>query len=370
MARLGVRGAIVDGAYVAGDVDVADGVITSVGLPPGSHGIAIPGFVDLQVNGFAGIDFAHATEEQWREANRELARTGVTHYVANLISTDIPTTERVLATARGVRSSHSDQEAHLVGVNLEGPFLSDVKAGIHPKDKLQQPVADMFQRWVDTKSVAMTTIAPELPGALELIRQAVAAGVCVSLGHSNADVGEAQKGFDAGATTVTHLFNGMSGISARTPGLAGVALARPDIWLQIIADGIHVDPVLLRLVMNCAPHRIVLVSDCLPIAGTSDESFLLDGKEIRLSNGRAVDDVGVLAGSVLTMQQALENMIELGMDAIQAINAATVNPRRALGLGDSTLSPGAPSDLVVLSDEHEVTLVHVGSQRWEAARKA
>jgi N-acetylglucosamine-6-phosphate deacetylase len=162
----------------------------------------------------------------------------------------------------------------------------------------------------------------------------------------------------------------MSGISARTPGLAGVALARPDVWLQIIADGVHVDPVLLRLVMKCAPHRMVLVSDCLPIAATSDESFLLDGKEIRLSNGRAVDANGVLAGSVLTMQQAMKNMIELGMDTVEAINAATLNPRRALGLEEATLSPGSPADLVVLSDEYEVTMVHQGAERREAARKA
>ena len=365
MARLGVKGAVVNGEYLAGDIEVSDGVVQQVGLPPGSFGTAIPGFVDLQVNGFAGVDFAHASSEQWLEANRALVRTGVTHYVANLISTDPDHMHQVLQAADGIVTQHESEGAQLLGMHLEGPFLSRPKAGIHPTQQLKSPSVADFVSWIDSGPVVMTTVAPEIEGATEFIQEAVKRGVVVSLGHSESSAKGALAGFSAGATTVTHIFNAMSGVSARNPGLAGAALLRPDVTVQLIVDFVHVDEVLVSLVIQWAGQRLALVTDCLPLAGTDHTSLTFAGKEIRLENGRAVDPSGVLAGSVLTMPQALRNAVSAGMSEIDAINAATLNPRTVLGKSPRALSPGAIADVVILTDELEVHRVQREHEIYE-----
>lgn len=365
MARLGVKGAVVGGEYLPGDIDVANGIIQQVGLPPGASGMAIPGFVDLQVNGFGGVDFANASPERWDEANRALLRTGVTQYVANLISSDIHRMRDVLHTARGIVSTQASDGAQLLGMHLEGPFLSTPKAGIHPIQNLMAPSLTDFLNWLEEGPVVMTTVAPEVSGATEFIREAVKRGIIVSLGHSHASAEEALAGFDAGASTVTHIFNAMSGVSARDPGLAGAALLRPDVMVQLIVDFVHVDKVLVSLLSHWAGKRLVLVTDCLPVAGTDDTELVFGGKEIRLENDRAVDREGVLAGSVLTMPQALRNAVSAGMADIDAVNAATLNPRKVLQNATGALRPGEVADVVILSDDLDVREVHFGHHIYE-----
>ena len=362
MARLGVSGAIIRGEYVAGDISIADGVIDQVGLPPAHGGLAIPRFVDLQVNGFAGVDFATATAEQWREASRRLAQTGVGEYVANIISSDDDTVEKALQVAKEVQATPESSGARLAGVHLEGPFLSTPKAGIHPVGHLKEPNMALLEGWIAAGPVAMVTVAPELPGSLELIAELRSRGVVVSLGHSQATYQDAIAGFDHGATTVTHLFNAMSGISAREPGLAGAALSRPDVWLQLILDLLHVDRVLVELVIQFAAKRIVAVSDCLPITGTGATSMEFGGTTIQVSKGRAVNGDGVLAGSVLHMADALRHAVECRMSVVDAVNATSKNPLSVLRRDtDTLLAPGHPADLVVISDGLEVESVfHAG----------
>lgn len=358
MSRLGVAGAIIGGHYVPGDISVAGGVVDQVGLPPGDRGLAIPGFVDVQVNGFGGVDLTTATQEQWHEANRLLATTGVTNYLANLISNDAATIDNAVATAQKVHEGATSEGAELIGVHLEGPFLSPQKAGIHATEFLKDPTVTLLETWSNSGPVVMTTLAPELPGALPLIESLVASGVVVSLGHSNSTADQAHAGFDAGATSVTHLFNAMSGITARAPGLAGIALSREDVWLQLILDFLHVDRTLADLVLRFAPHRIVLVTDCLPITATSGTHFTLGGTEIELREGRAVNSDGVLAGSVLTMDQALRNALACGMTDIDAVNATSLNPRRLLNpQSESPLTPGTTADIVIMTDSWEIDAV-------------
>ena len=361
MSRLGVKGAVVGGIYVAGDISVSDGLVDQVGLPPGKRGLAVPGFVDLQVNGFGGVDFSSSTAEEWAQAQTVLASTGVTSYVANVISTSATAMSAVLTESKHVKETSPGPGAALLGLHLEGPFLSPEKAGIHPQHFLATPSRDSLSSWLTSGPVVMATLAPELPGALAEIEWLTQQGIIVSLGHSNSSPGEASAGFDAGATTVTHLFNGMSGITARNPGLAGVALSREGVTLQLILDFLHVDKALAELVLKFAPHRVALVTDCLPATGTTATHFTLGETEIGIREGKAVNADGVLAGSLLTMDQALRNAIACGMNDVDAINATSLNPLKVLDpTTASLLAEGASADIVVLDDSWAIDSVLVG----------
>lgn len=357
MGKLGVAGAIIGGRYVPGDISIAEGAVDQVGLPPGDRGLAIPGFVDVQVNGFGGVDFATATREQWHEASQLLVSTGVTGYLANLISNEESVIDHAVKTAQEVHGDES-KGAELIGLHLEGPFLAPQKGGIHATEFLRHPTTTLIDNWRNEGPIVMTTLAPELPGALPLIESLVASGVVVSLGHSNSAADQALAGFDAGATSATHLFNAMSGITARAPGLAGIALSRTEVWLQLILDFLHVDRTLAELVLRFAPHRIVLVTDCLPITATSGTQFTLGGTEIELREGKAVNSAGVLAGSLLTMGQALRNAVACGMSDVDAVNATSLNPRRLLNpKSESPLTPGTTADIVIMTDSWEIDAV-------------
>ena len=366
MARMGVKGVIVDGQHYPGDISIKDGVVDQIGLPPGKSGIVIPGFVDVQVNGFAGVDFTTATRQSWDMANKRLASTGVTTYLANIISNDVQAVESSLKVAREIQASPGPLSAKLAGVHLEGPFLSKEKAGIHRESHLREPELELLLGWIDAGPVAMTTIAPEIPGALSIISAVAHKGVRVSLGHSNSTSDEAIAGFDAGATSVTHIFNAMSGITARSPGLAGAALARDEVWLQLILDYAHVDEILVALLIKWVAKRLVLVTDCLPITGTSGTTLTLGGTEIQLVKGKAVNAEGVLAGSTLTMGESLRNAVESGMNEVDAINATSLNPLQLLDPSQQALlSPGATADLLVLSDSLSLEKVFVSGAEVE-----
>lgn len=351
MARLGVKGAVIGGVYVPGDIAVSDGRVDQVGLPPGRGGFAIPGFVDLQVNGYAGVDFTVAAEDEWLEASRRLAQSGTTRFLANLITSEQEVIEKALAVARNVSNTKAPGRATLGGVHLEGPFLAEPKAGIHPKAHLLAPDWSLLQRWMQLGPIAMATIAPELPGAIDIVSKLRESGVVVSLGHSQASYQEAIAGFNAGAATVTHLFNAMSGVTAREPGLTGAALSRTDVWLQLIVDLLHVDRVLVELVGAVAPERVVAVTDCLPTSGTSEAHLSFGGTRIDVVDGRAASRDGILAGSVVQMDQALRNAVSCGMSVVNAVNATSRNPLAVLNYPiESLLAPGDVADVLIVSD--------------------
>lgn len=349
MTRLGVAAAIVDGALVPGDVAVVDGRVAEVGLPPGRRGLAVPGLVDLQVNGYAGVDFLSADVEAWSGAAAAMARDGVTAYVANLITSPESLTQQGLLTAAKVQAEGSG--ARLLGAHLEGPFLAPAKAGTHPKAHLRTPDVALVQRLLAAGPVVGITVAPELPGALELIASLRRQGILVSLGHSEATAEQANAGFDGGATTVTHIFNAMNTPTARAAGLAGVALGRQDIAVQLICDGVHLSEDVARLVVTCAPGRFVLVTDALAAAGAPEGDYLLGEVPISSHGGSARRSDGTLAGSVLTMLGALKNVVAAGASVEYAVAAATTRPAALLGRHDlGRLQPGDPADIVVLDD--------------------
>jgi N-acetylglucosamine-6-phosphate deacetylase len=360
--KLGVEAALVDGALVRGDVELVDGVVGDVALPRPGRGIAVPGFVDLQVNGFGGVDFASADSAGYRRAGEALLTTGVTSFQPTLITAP---EEDLLAALREVPADGIGPR--VLGAHLEGPFVSGEALGAHPATARRDPDAALLTRLLEAGPVTQMTLAPELPGALKLIDELRARGIVVSLGHSNATAAEAHEAFDHGARTVTHLFNAMRPFGHRDPGLAGVALARGDVVVQLILDGHHIADEVAQVVWRSAPGRIALVTDAIAAAGIGDGHYQLGTVDVEVRDGVVRRADGVLAGSVLSMLDAVRNLHALGASLPDALAAASTVPARVAGLDLGRLQPGAPADVLILDDNLELRGVFVGGKERVAA---
>lgn len=355
--RLGVDAAIVDGQRVPGDVEVVDDTVTGIGHPAAGTGLlAVPGFVDLQVNGFAGVDLLSADAAEVRRAADALLVTGVTAWQPTLITSEPADIE---AAARAVDAAAADPAsasgARILGTHLEGPFLAPERMGTHPVGHRRDPDLRLLDRLLSSGRVTYVTLAPERPGALELIDHLVARGVVVAAGHSEATAAEAHLAFDRGVRTVTHLFNAMRRFGPRDPGLAGAALARPEVYVQCIVDGWHLAADTVRLVWAAAAGRVALVTDAIAAAGLGDGTSRLGEVEVTVADGAARRADGTLAGSVLTMPTAIRNLVAVGLPLTTAVDAATRAPAAILGddqLGRLRISGRA--DLVVLDEAGQV----------------
>ena len=363
--RLGVRAALVGSRIVPGDVEVVDGRIVAYGLSsPHGRGIASPGFVDLQVNGFGGVDFLDTDRSGYERAGDALLETGVTAYLPTLITAP----EDRLVAALAEIGSAGGRGPRILGAHVEGPFLSPKRLGTHPPTSRCEPDLALLERLLAAGPVRLVTLAPELPGALQLVDFLVARGVTVSAGHTDATADEAAAAFDRGVRTVTHLFNAMRPFTHRDPGVAGVALARPDVIVQLILDGAHLAPDTVRLVWRTAAGRLALVTDAVAGAGVSgDGSYRLGDVAVEVRDGVVRRDDGVLAGSVLTMIEAVRNLHALGVPLEAALEAATAVPARVIGADAGRIEVGAPADLVVLSEELEIERVLAGGEARVAA---
>jgi N-acetylglucosamine-6-phosphate deacetylase len=354
-----VEAALVRRELVPGDVEVVDGRISRVGLPSArGKGVASPGFIDLQVNGFRGVDFHKADIAGYRIAGEAMLETGVTAFLPTFMTA--PEDELVAALAE---VPHDSARPRVLGAHLEGPFIAPKRLGAHPETARRDPDPALLERLLDAGPVRLVTLAPELPGADELIAVLHHRGVTVSCGHTDADAHEANKAFDRGVHTVTHLFNAMRPFHHRDPGIAGVALAREDVIVHVILDGIHLAPDTARLVWQTARGRVALVTDSMAGAGKGDGSYRLGGLDVEVRDGVARRPDGVLAGSSLTMIDAVRNLHELDVPLADALDAATAVPARVLGLADTDgLVSGAPADVVVLDDNLEIDRVLVGGE--------
>jgi N-acetylglucosamine-6-phosphate deacetylase len=353
--KLGVEAAIVEGDLLRGDIEIEASRIVSVGLAPTrGGGIAAPGFVDLQVNGYGGVDFAAADAAGYKAAGEALLEGGVTAYQSTLITAQ----EDALIAALQEVPVGEQLGPRVLGVHLEGPFLSPRRLGAHPAASRRDPDRVLLERLLAAGPVAQVTLAPELPGALELVDLLQQRRIVVSCGHSDATAAEAYAAFDRGVGTVTHLFNAMRPFAHRDPGIAGAALVRDDVIVQVILDGHHLAAEVAQLVRRAAPGRLALVTDAIAAAGTTASSCTLGGIEVEIRNGVARRDDGVLAGSVVTMIDAVRNLHALGASFVDAVAAATSTPARAArrpGLG--VLRPGGEADVVVLDDRLEIRRV-------------
>jgi N-acetylglucosamine-6-phosphate deacetylase len=359
--RLGVSAAIVEGVLLAGDLEVEDGRVTAVGLAARGGGcVAVPGFVDLQVNGFGGVDFADADRADYRRAGEAMLATGVTAFQPTFITAP---EEQLAASLAEVPLEPVGPR--VIGAHLEGPFLSPERMGAHPLDARRDPDPLLLERLLAAGPVTHMTLAPELPGALRLIDALHVRGVVVSCGHSNATAPEAHAAFDRGVATVTHLFNAMRPLLHRDPGIAGAALSRDDVIVQVILDGHHLADETARLVWRAAAGRTALVTDAVAPAGAGDGAYMLSGAPVVVQDGIVRRTVGgVLAGSTLRMNDAVLNLHRLGASLPDAVAAATSIPARIARRPDlGVLREGGPADLVVLDDRLEIRTVLVAGKK-------
>jgi N-acetylglucosamine-6-phosphate deacetylase len=379
--RLGVGAALVGGRFLDGDVVVVDGRVVAVGVgAPGGSRIAAPGLVDLQVNGFAGVDFSAPGDGGYAVACAALLAGGVTAFQPTIVSADLAAMFDALARVPGVAEGAVDVAGQrgidvpaptvrapasgprLIGAHLEGPFISPSRPGAHAPDAIRPPDPAAMDALLEGGPVSQVTLAPELPGALELIDTLVARGVTVACGHTEADAATAHRAFDRGASAVTHLFNAMRRPAPRDPGIAFAALGRDDVFITLIVDGRHLADDTVRAAWRAAGDRLVLVTDAVAAAGAPAGDYTLGGTVPIHSEAGAVRTAdGALAGSTLTMLDAIRNSHALGVPLAAALRAATEAPARMARRPDlGRLEPGALADLVVLDDSLELSevLVH------------
>jgi N-acetylglucosamine-6-phosphate deacetylase len=244
-----------------------------------------------------------------------------------------------------------------LGIHLEGPFLSHLRRGVHPPERLLSPTLDTFKRlWQASQGkIKVMTIAPELPGALEVIGEAAKLGVCVSLGHSDATLEQAKAGIAAGGRHATHTFNAMRPLGHRDPGIVGEVLSNVSITADIIADGVHVHPSIVRVFLQAkGVERTVLVTDGTAATGMPDGRYMLGSLKVEVQDGKCLHD-GKLAGSVLTLDRAVRNAMEFaGIDLQQALRLATVNAARAVNISRGVLQEGCAADIAVLTPSGNV----------------
>jgi N-acetylglucosamine-6-phosphate deacetylase len=309
-----------------------------------ASGAAPAGLIDLQVNGAAGHDLTAQPEALWA-VGEALAGYGVTAWLPTLVSPSWPILDRARA-AFSVGAPAGYTGATVLGWHIEGPFLSPLRHGAHDPAALRAPDSGAVAGWSPATGVRLVTLAPELPGALPVVEALVVAGVVVSAGHSNASFDEARAGFDAGIRAVTHLFNAMSPLDGREPGLPGAALADERVTICLIPDGLHVQPAMVRIVRNAVgPDRLAIVTDAIAALGMAPGAYRLAGRDVvydeaegsaRLIGGGAGlagGGRGGLAGSVLSMDQAVRNLARFtGCSEADARLAATAVPSRLLGL--------------------------------------
>ncbi len=357
--RLGVEAAVVGRHLIPGDVELADGRVVGYGLASSNgRGIAVPGFIDLQVNGFGGVDLLVADDDGYRRAGEALLETGVTAYLPTFITA--PEDELLWALQSVPKNGSAPR---ILGAHLEGPFLAATRLGTHPRGARRDPDLALLDRLLGAGPVRVMTLAPELPGAGELIDLLHARGITVSCGHSDATADQANEAFDHGVRTVTHLFSAMRPFRHRDPGIAGAALARDDVVVQVILDGIHLAPDTMRLVWRAAAGRVALVTDAIAGAGVSDGSYTLGGLEVQVRDGVVRGPDGVLAGSSLTMLDAVRNLHELGVPLPEAVEAATAVPASVVGMPElGRIEPGGPADILVLDDNLQIERVLVGGE--------
>ena len=345
----------------------------SPGIAPGAErlpgGTLTPGLIDTHTNGAFGVDFATAGPDAWHHARTELAARGVTAVQPTVITAPLPA--MVEALARVAAASGPGPGTRIAGAHAEGPFLSPARRGAHRADWVRDPAPDAVATLLAAArgTLRTVTLAPERPGALHAICTLVAAGVIVSLGHSDATAAEAVAGLDAGATLVTHLFNAMRPFAHRDPGLPGAALTDPRALCGLVVDGLHVDPVACRLAFAAAPGRIVAVTDSILIAGMPPGTALpFGGMPVMAGTdglGRRPD--GTISGAGIVLDEGVRRMISAGISPAAVLQAATETAAAALRTPElGRLVPGAVADLVWWDEDWRPARVWLGGREITA----
>jgi len=354
-----------------------DGVIEAIGLRSGmslpagateisaADQIATPGFLDIHIHGAGGHDVMEGTEDALRTVSRTVAAHGTTSYVATTVTAS---PEDICKSAEGIsryialQHQAADSRAEVLGIHFEGPFLSPVRRGVQPAEWLKLPSADLLERFIAASGghASLLTIAPELPGALLCIDAARKSGLIVGIGHTDATYEQARAAFNRGARHAVHVFNAMRPFSHRDSGVIGAVLTSTEVTAELIADGVHVDDAAMRLLLQAkGAGGVILVSDGISATGMPDGKYMLGSFEVTVSGGVCRNAEGKLAGSTLTLDRALRNIVGLGTSLGDALRMLTLNPATLLGIEckKGSLRVGADADIVLLDESLNVTKV-------------
>jgi N-acetylglucosamine-6-phosphate deacetylase len=364
--RLGGLVARPDGSLIPGAVTFSDRIDTVESAAGAGADLILPGLIDLQVNGSHGIDVMSASPDELAALARHLAREGTAAFLPTAVTAPLERIERAhaaIADAIAAAPDGGGGAAAIMGMHLEGPFISPARLGAHPKLNLA-PTGEALERVLALRALKLITLAPELDGAPAAIRKFAARGVVVSLGHTDATLDEARAGVAAGARMFTHTFNAMRPLKHRDPGIVAAALLPSDAFAAVIPDGVHVHPEVLRLALRARGRDgLILVTDKVALAGTAAPADVGRGRA-HVEGGVARLSDSTLAGSIISMLDGVRVMVErAGASAGDAAVMAATNPARLIGASDrGRIERGARADLIVLTQGLQLKAVFVGGR--------
>jgi N-acetylglucosamine-6-phosphate deacetylase len=365
-----------DRIYERGYIKIKNGKIIEVGpvtetaVQPSDEVLSltpeyslIPGFIDLHIHGVKGADTMDATQSALDTMARSLPMEGTTSFLATTITQSRDCIEAALENASHYAStSKMETAAEMLGIHLEGPFISPERAGAQPLSFIKEPDIALFDSWQQLSGglIKLVTMAPERTNGLALLRHLTELGVIASIGHSDATYSEVQQAIAEGLSHVTHLYNGMRGFHHREPGVAGAALAHRELKVEIIVDGIHIHPAIVKSTYRTKKaNEMILITDAMRAKGLEDGTYDLGGQQVQVADGKALLTDGTLAGSILTMNDAIKNMIQYtGCSLQDIIMMASENPAKQIGVWNrkGSISIGKDADLTVLDKEYNVVL--------------
>ena len=357
------------GILIRDDVIEAIGPRSGMSLPAGGAEIAarektaIPGFIDIHIHGAGGRDVMEGSGAALEMVTRKVAEFGTTSLLATTVTANPDDTCRAAAgISLYITQQHAAKEsrAEVLGVHFEGPFISKVRRGVHPVEWIQSPSEELLKRFLQAAegNARLITIAPEVLGAAPCMEAARKAGLVVSVGHTDANYEQTRLAIAHGARSATHTYNAMRPFTHRDPGVVGAVLTSAEINAELIADGVHVEEGAIKLLLKAKGHeRVILVSDGLSATGMPDGKYLLGGFEVIVTNGVCRNAAGILAGSTLTLDRALRNIVNLGVPLADAVRMLTLNPASLLGIEfkKGSLRTGADADVLLLDQDLCVT---------------
>ena len=357
------------GILIRDDVIEAIGPRSGLSLPAGATELnatekaAVPGFIDIHIHGAGGRDFMEDDRDALGVVTRKVAEFGTTSLLATTVTASPDATIRAAAAiSMYITEQHAAKESHaeVLGIHFEGPFISKERRGVHPAEWIQPPSQDLLNRFLQAAKgkARLITMAPEVLGAAPCIEAARNAGLVVSVGHTDANYEQTRFAIAHGARSATHTYNAMRPFTHRDPGVIGAVLISPEINAELIADGLHVEEGAMKLLLKAKGYeRVTLVSDGLSATGMPDGKYMLGGFEVTVTNGVCRNAAGVLAGSTLTLDRALRNIVNLGVPLADAVRMLTLNPALLLGIEfkKGSLRVGADADVLLLDQSLRVT---------------
>lgn len=324
---------------------------------------AIPGLIDIHIHGVNGADVMDASVEALETMSDALPKEGTTSFLATTMTQSQAAIEKALITAGSyIQKYQPPGKAEILGIHLEGPYVNKSKAGAQPEEFIVNSSIEQFEKWnnLANKTVKIVTLAPEQPGGMEMVKYLDENGIIASIGHSDATYEEVSQAIEAGAKHVTHLFNQMRGLHHREPGVVGAALLREELTAELIADGVHVRPEMMKLAFQQKGEKeLILITDAMRAKCLKNGIYDLGGQAVTVEDGKAVLQDGTLAGSILKLGNAMKNMMAFtGCSLEDAIQMASVNPAKQLNVIDrkGTLSIGKDADIVILDEQFEVAM--------------